>query len=123
LIQTDGSVVAAANFDTHLDPAASTALADFITTAPPDAFIAIVAADEASANLSETAILALQSIGATGDLRGCFRCSHAVLYNPVSGSTLEAVDPLGPVGVAIGLGLTEPRVAAEVDWIRVEPVE
>jgi hypothetical protein len=111
-----------ANFDTHLDPTASSALADFINTAPADALVAVAAADEASANLSEAAVLALQSIGASGDLRGCFRCSHAIIGQPgqASGTAIEALDPLGPAGVTTGLGSTEPKVAAVVDWIWIE---
>ena len=123
IVQPDGQVVAAANFDTHLDPAASPALAAFITAAPPDTFIAVAAADEASLNLGEEAVLALHAIGAATDPRGCFRCSHAVLYNPLDGTTQEALETVRPAGLAVGLGLTEPGLAALVDWIRVEPVE
>ncbi len=121
LIQPDGAVVAAANFDTHLDPGASTALAEFIAAAPADAFIAVAAADEASLNLGEAAVQSLHAMGARGDLRGCFRCSHALLYDPRSGNTVEELNPIGPAGVAVGWGLTEPGLTAIVDWIRVEP--
>jgi hypothetical protein len=124
IIQPNG-MLQVANFDTHFDPTASAALASFINTPPPDALIAIAAADEASANLSEAAVLALQSIGATGDLRGCFRCSHAMITQ--TGKTgwlaIEALDSRRPVGVTTGWGLTEPGLAAEIDWIRVESVE
>jgi acetyl esterase/lipase len=111
-----------ANFDTHLDPTASTALARFITSAPPDALIAVAADDEASANLSEEAVHALQAVGAQGDLRGCFRCSHAFIRMP-AGATFETLDALGPAGITSGRGLTEPGPAALVEWIRVEMVE
>jgi hypothetical protein len=111
-----------ANFDTHLDPTASADLARFIASAPPNALIAIAAADEASANLSEEAVHALQAVGAQGDLRGCFRCSHAFIRMP-AGATFETLDALRPAGVTSGLGLTEPGPAALVDWIRVEMVE
>ena len=120
IIKTDGSIEAA-NFDTHLDAAASTALADFINTTPADALVAVAAADEASANLGEAAVLALRGLGATADLRGCFRCSHAFIRQP-DGQINEAFDRLYPVGVTTSLGLTEPAVAAEVDWVRVEPI-
>ncbi|MEW5957226.1 MAG: interleukin-like EMT inducer domain-containing protein [Chloroflexota bacterium] len=122
LIQPDGRL-AAANFDTFLDPAASTALADFLSAAPDDALIAIAAADEASYNLSEEAVRALQAIGAKGDLRGCFRCSHALIVDPAAGATLEALDPRRPLGLTTNLGLTEPTVAAVIDWIKVEADE
>ncbi len=121
IIQPDGAFHTA-TFDTHLDPSASTALAQFITAAPAEAIIAVAAADEASAQLTEEAALALHAIGAKGDLRGCFRCSHAFI-RPPSGAAFEALDALRPVGVTTGLGLTEPTVAAQVEWIRVEMVE
>jgi hypothetical protein len=121
IVQPNGALQTA-NFDTHLDPAASSALARFLASSPPHAFIAVAAADEASANLSQEAVRTLQSIGAKGDLRGCFRCSHAFIRTP-SGETFEALDPLRPVGVTAGLGLTEPNIAALVEWIQIETVE
>lgn len=121
IIQPDG-LISVANFDTHFDPHASTALAHFLASSPPNAFIAAAAADEASANLSEEAVHALQAVGAKGDLRGCFRCSHAFIRTP-PGETYEAFDALHPVGVTTRLGLTEPQMAAEVEWIKVEVIE
>ena len=115
-----------AYFDTFLDSAASAGLVRFVSTAPSSAFLAIAAADEASYNLSEEAVQAIQQVtGATGDLRGCFRCSHAIIseVGPSGKSTIEALDLLRPVGITTGLGLTEPSVAAVVDWIRVEALE
>jgi hypothetical protein len=121
VIQPDGTLHTA-NFDTHLDPAASTALTRLLASSPPASLLALAAADEASASLSEEAVRALQALGAAGDLRGCFRCSHAFIRTP-SGETFEALDSLQPVGVTTGLGSTEPQVAAEVEWIRIEAVE
>ena len=118
LIRPDGGIFAVANFDTHLDPSASAGLAEFIETAPADALVAVAAADDASMNLSGEAVQALQAIGATGEFGGCFRCSHAIISQ--AGTVVEALDPLGPVGVTTGLGLTEPNVAAIVEWIQVE---
>jgi hypothetical protein len=112
-------------FDTHYYPAASAALGHYepLTIRGADTIIAVAAADEASAQLDGEAIAALQSIGAKGDLRGCFRCSHALIseVGRPDGKTVEALDPLRPVGVTINLGLTEPTIAAVVDWIQVEP--
>ncbi len=121
VLQPDGGLQTA-SFDTHLDPSASTALARFLASSPPTSLIAVAAADEASAHLTEEAVLALQTIGAKGDLRGCFRCSHAFIRTP-SGAVFESLDALRPVGVTTGLGLTEPTLAAEVEWIKVEAVE
>jgi hypothetical protein len=117
LIQADGTHHTA-NFDTHLDPAASTALARFIDIPAPNTTIALAAADEASTHLTTEAVAALHAIGVKGDLRGCFRCSHAFIRDD-SGQTSEALDALRPVGVATGLGLTEPEVTALVEWIKV----
>lgn len=120
ILQPDGTL-RTANFDTHLDPAASTSLANFLASSPPDALIALAAADEASARLSQDAVDALHTIGVTGDLRGCFRCSHAFIRDS-AGRTYEALDPLRPVGVTTGLGLTEPGLVAQVEWIECVPI-
>jgi hypothetical protein len=116
-----GARISTASFDTHLDPAASTALAEFLRSASPDATIAVAAADEASGTLTEEAVQTLQQVtGSTSDLRGCFRCSHAIIRH--KGRTIETLDPLRPVAIATSLGLTEPSIAAQIDWIDVEAV-
>jgi hypothetical protein len=109
-----------ASFDTHLDPGASSALAAFIAALPEGQIVAVAAADEASMNLEEEAIAALRSIGATGDLRGKFRWSHAIIgvKGAGPGLALEALDGLRPVSVAAGPAVTEPSVAAAAEWIR-----
>ncbi len=117
VLQPDGAL-RTANFDTFGDPSASGALARFLAAAPPNALIALAAADEASAKLTEEAVKSLHTIGVTGDLRGCFRCSHAFIRD-AAGRTYEALNPLRPVGVTTGLGLTEPGVAAQVEWLKV----
>ncbi len=123
IIQPDGTLHTA-NFDTHLDPAASAALAGFLArfASSPASLIALAAADESSANLSEEAVHAMQTLGAAADLRGCFRCSHAFIRTP-SGQTFEAMDSLRSVSVTTGLGLTEPQAAAEVERITIGPIE
>jgi hypothetical protein len=118
-ILTRQGALQTANFDTHLDPAASTALADFILSAPAGAMVAIAAADEASLNLSREAGQAIQqATGAATNLRDCFRCSQAIIYQ--NGHLLEAIDPLRPVGLTTRRGLTEPAVAAIVESIWVD---
>jgi len=117
VITPDG--VQTANFDTHADPAA--ALAQFLRAAPANATIALAAADEAGAQLSDDAAQTIRQVtGATGSLRGCFRCSHAII-RPAGGPPLEALDALRPVAVTTGPGLTEPALAAQVDWLKIEP--
>jgi hypothetical protein len=120
IIQTNTFTVA--NFDTHLDPNASAALANFLNQAPLEANIALAVADEASLNLGEAALHALQQRGATQDLRGCFRCSYALIYRP-NQPALEALDPLQPVGLTTHYGLIEPQITALIDWLEVTTVE
>ncbi len=117
VIVTDQPEVA--TFDTHLDALASPQLANFINQSIPESFIATAAADEASQNLGEEAVSAFQAIGSTIDPRGCFRCSHALIHT-IDGQIHEAFDPLRPVAVTTGLGLTEPNIAAVVEWIKIE---
>lgn len=118
------TTVRAAQFDTFETPAASAELIRFLSETPPEAIVAIAAADEASRMLSEEAERLLQTLGAQGDLRGCYRCSQALITQipPGSMQPQQSLDPFRPVGLALGLGLTEPQVAALVDWIRVEGV-
>lgn len=118
------------NFDTHFSPDASADLAHALIPNGRDRLenvtIAIAAADEASLNLTGAAVQAIhQATGATGDLRGCFRCSHALIaqVGPTETRVLEALDPLRPVGLTTKLGLTEPHLAAIIDWIRIKVVK
>lgn len=116
VIGPDG--VRAATFDTHLDPQASVTLVDFLAGVPPDSQVVAAAADEASARLSAEAVQVIQqATGASGDLRGCFRCSHAVI-GAASGSPLEQLDALRPASITTGWGLTEPTMAAQVENIQ-----
>ena len=128
LVTHDGTLLATANFDTHSDPAASQALADFIAAAPEAAIIAVAVADSAvdngSNHLTEQAISALQSIGCRVDLRGQLRASHACIGGKAVAAPLEASDPLQhPVSLSTNLGLTEPNVAAVFESLLFEAVE
>jgi hypothetical protein len=111
-----------ASFDTFDDPGASDRLAAFIAAVPEGYTVAVAAADEVSMKLSQEAVDALGSIGAVGDLRDRFRWSHAIIGRKGAqpGSAQEALDHLRPVRVAAGPPLTEPSVAAALDWIRFE---
>lgn len=121
-----GQPIISASFDTHLDPSAAARLADFLaspgTMWEPGAIVAVAAADEVSNLLNQEAVSALQSTGAGDDLRGCFRCSHALIYEAglAENKIVEASSAIRPVGLTTGLGLTEPHIAAIVEWIYVE---
>ncbi len=109
-----GVVGPVATFDTHLDERAGQALAGFLDRVPPGYIVAVAAADEASRRLGQEAVAALQSIGATGDLRDRFRWGHAIIgvKGAPPGTALEAMDWMRPVTLAVGEGCTEPQVAA-----------
>jgi len=109
-----GQVLETAAFDTHLDEAASGALAEFLSAVPRGRIVAVAAADEASRLLGEDAAQALRGIGAAGDLREKFRWGHAIVgvQGAPSGSALEALDWMQPVTVVAGEGATEPELAA-----------
>ena len=124
VLAPDGALQTAA-FDTHLDPTASRRLAEFIAAAPEGARVAVAAADEASMQLGEEGVAALRSLGATGDLRGKFRWSHAIIgvKGRAPGAALEAMDGLRPVTLALGPAISAPSVAAGAAWLRFEAVE
>jgi hypothetical protein len=114
-----GEVVQTGVFDTHMEEAASQALSDLIAAVPHGYIVAVAAADEASRLLSPEAVTALQSIGATGDLRNRFRWGHAIVgvKGSAPGNALEAMDWIRPVTLAVGEGVTEREVAAALATI------
>jgi hypothetical protein len=120
-----GGSVKVAAFDTHLDVGASQRLAEFIAAVPEGVTVAVAAADEASMKLGEEGVAALRSIGATGDLRGKFRWSHAIIgvKGGAPASALEVMDGLRPVAVASGPAVTQPFVAAGVAWLHFKTEE
>jgi hypothetical protein len=123
VIAPDGRLINAASFDTHLDPNASRALAQFIAAAPPEALIAVAAADEASNMLTEEAVAALHAIGGQVDPRGHFRASHALIGGKGGQPLFEAFDPYQPVKLTNGAGLVESRVTAIFEEIVFEAKE
>ncbi|MCS7260200.1 MAG: hypothetical protein NZ765_05400 [Anaerolineae bacterium] len=121
VLERTGEVRVAA-FDTHLDPAAAHQLAQFLAQVPQGTLVAVAAADEASLHLDEIGVAALRTLGATGDLRGRFRWSHAIIgvKGGAPGSALEALDGLRPVALALGAAVSSPAVAAGIAWLRLD---
>lgn len=109
-----GTVLDAATFDTHMDPSASQALAQYLQQIPEGRVVAIAAADDASRLLGPEAVEAMQTIGATGDLRSKFRWGHAIIgeRGAAPGTALEAMGWIRPVSLSLGTGATEPHLAA-----------
>ena len=63
----------------------------FLGGLPAGAVVIAAAKDEASLGLSQAAALAWQKVGGQADLRGCFRCAHALVgvVGAAPGSALE----------------------------------
>lgn len=120
-----GIVLGADRFDTHLDPQASSRLADFVNSLPPGTIVALAAMDEASLNLSEEAVDALRSLGLAGDLRGHFRWSHAGVgvKGAKPGQALEAWSGIRPATVIVGNGLTRQHVYVQLRSFSLSPAE
>jgi hypothetical protein len=119
-----GQVVARENFDTFLSERESLRMAEFINQIAEGDLVAVAASDEASQHLTQQAVDALKTIGARQDLRGKFRWSHAVLgvKDSPAGSASEAASETNVSQVILNLPLTEPRAAASIGEIRIEPV-
>ncbi len=117
-----GAVEASAAFDTFASADESARLAQFIAKIPNGRIVAVAVRDEASRFLSEEAVSALRSIGATEDLRGKFRWSHAMIgvKSAAPGSALEAASETMPAQLVVGVSAMEPQVAAAVEWVRIE---
>ncbi|MBN1661911.1 MAG: hypothetical protein JXA93_26185 [Anaerolineae bacterium] len=120
-----GEVETAAAFDTHLDPGASQALAEFLHAVPQGYLVAVAAADEASRLLGPEAVEALHAIGAAGDLRERFRWGHATIgvQGAVPGSAPEEMGWMGPARVVVGEPVARPEVAAALGAIEFEVVD
>ena len=120
-LSADGRVLDAVNFDTHADPAASAAMAQWIAALPADTRVAGAARDEASMNLTQEGVDALRSLGVSGDLRGHFRWGHAFIGRKGSapGTAVEAMDGVRPVQLNLGLSLNAAEVAAAFDTVEV----
>ncbi|NLE75723.1 MAG: hypothetical protein GX605_03080 [Chloroflexi bacterium] len=117
-----GAVWAASSFDTFADEGESQALAEFIAGVPQGYIVAAAVNDEASLHLTEEAVQALGTVGGQTDLRGRFRWSHAVIgvKGAAPGQALEAAGLTAPASPAVGQPLSDPCLAAALDWLRLE---
>jgi len=115
-----GAVIDRRSFNTFASAEASQQLADWVTAVPTGTIAAVAVRDEASMHLSEPAVQALRSLGLQGDLRDRFRWSHAAIgaKGLAPGQALEDIQSIRPATVKLGLGVTEPQVAAAFDWIK-----
>jgi Interleukin-like EMT inducer len=100
-------------FDTFRDESESDRLADFVRTLPTGTIVAGAVCDEASSHLTQAAVDALETVGASFDLRGRFRTSYAFVgvKGAAPGTAVEASDPSFPANVAIGKDVTTSSVS------------
>ncbi len=116
------AVVSAAAFDTFASEAESARMAEFIRGIPDGYTVLAVVRDEASRRLTADAVIALRSIGAAVDLRGKFRWSHAIIgvKGAAPGTVREEAWESDVAQLVSGIGVTEPKVAAAIEWIKIE---
>ena len=124
-----GAVESSTVFDTFGSAAESTRLAQFVSRIPNGRIVAVAARDTVagtaamSQNLTGEAVDALRSLGASEDLRGKFRWSHALIgvKGAQPGIVLEDASETLPAQVVAGIGAMEPNVAAALEGIEIEP--
>jgi hypothetical protein len=114
LSPVDGTLLAAAAFDTHADAQVGAGLAAWVRGLPVGTIVAGAVRDEASMNLSEEAVGALQSLGLAFDLRGHFRWSHAFVgtVGAGEGTAAEAWGGVRPAQISVGWPVSAAQVAA-----------
>ncbi|MEM7034598.1 MAG: interleukin-like EMT inducer domain-containing protein, partial [Chloroflexota bacterium] len=121
VLSPNHEVLSVAAFDTFAAASESEEMVQFLASVSPESIIAVAAKDEASTQLSEQAVRALQSFGSQVDLRGQIRSSHAFIGNKQGTIYWEASDPLQrPVKLSTGAGLIEPTIAAIFTEIKFE---
>lgn len=121
-LQADGQLLDSVAFNTHGDPNASAALAAWIAPWPPGTIIAGAVMDEASYNLQEVAVTALNQIGVTSDLSNKFRWSQAFIttVGAEAGAVQEATSLLQPATVYNYLPVDGRGVYGGVGQVRIQ---
>ncbi len=107
-----GQLLESVVFNTLISPSESASMAEWIAQWPAGTIIAGAVRDEASYNLGQDAVDALQRLGVTTDLRGAFRGSHAFIavVGAPEGSALDSFSAWAVAEAAAG-----PPIDAE--WI------
>lgn len=115
-----GMIQGSRSFNTLTSPADAQAMAGWLQQWPPGTIIAGAVRDEASNNLTEEAVLALQQIGVATDLRGRFRWSHAFIgvAGAPPASAVEAASLLQPAAAAVGIAVDASAVYGGVGRVR-----
>ena len=122
-LSPEGELLGSAVFDTLADVGAAQAMAEWLAGWPVGTIIAGALADEASTNLDQSAVNALQGIGVATDLRGKFRWSHAFIgaAGAAPASALEQAGLLAPATVFVGAPASSEQVFGRLQTIEVFP--
>ncbi len=112
----NGAVQDSRAFSTFSSTAEAQDMADWLQGWPTGTIIAGAVQDEASSNLTEQAILALNRLGVATDLRERFRWSHALIgvVGAPPASALESTSLLQPASVYVGNPVDAPAVYGAV---------
>ena len=119
-VAPDGQVRGRGRFDTFGDPQASARLAAWVAALPPRTVVAGAVRDEASAQLGDEAVRALQTLGVAGDLRDRFREAHAFV-GAVGAAPGTALEALGARPVSLAVGRDDEGLGLELDAFALEP--
>lgn len=115
-----GVVESRSVFDTFASEENAARLAQFIANIPNGKIVAVAVRDEASRMLTDSAVNAFRSIGASQDLREKFRWSHAIIGVKGRAGALESASEISPARVVVGIGAMEPNIAAAFEWIAIK---
>lgn len=118
-LDSSGIIQASRAFNSLASTDEAQAMADWLQQWPAGTIIAGAVRDEASSQLTESAVTALQSIGVVTDLRTRFRWSHAFIgvVGAPPASALEAATLLQPATVYVGHPVDAPAVYGGVGRI------
>ncbi len=92
----------AKRYKLHTMDSSELTLDRFLDGLPAGTVVIAAAKDEASLGLSQAAALAWQKVGGQADLRGCFRCAHA-LVGVVGAAPGSALEKSGHAALALDL--------------------
>jgi hypothetical protein len=92
----------AKRYKLHVMDSSDLTLAHFLDGLPAGTVVIAAAKDEASLGLSQAAALAWRKVGGQADLRGCFRCAHA-LVGVVGAAPGSALEKSGHAALALDL--------------------
>jgi len=101
--ETDGALLDRASFDTYGSPANAEALAQFINALPEGRIVLAAIRDDGSVSMTESAYLALESIGSQFTRQVQFRDAWAIIgrKGAAIGTVPEAFEKAGAGGIAI----------------------